>query len=170
MTGLEIKITGSADLHALVLRLQAAERTDLRQQLHRGLHQAADDVADAITAHSDLYMPRGYEQIFKSSLYYKTEVRTAHETRITLIVAARSARGGDRAVRQAEAGEIRKPVFGRWRERRGVNRGRHKIKNKWAPQRIRARFATEPAENAAPQMWQRIDAAAARVVDKIEGA
>jgi hypothetical protein len=167
--GLDLKVTGADDLHALYRRFNEASRTDLVRQLNRGLRESADDVADAITEHSDTYMPQGYEVIFRSSLHYKTQVRTAYETRISLIVKAVGAKGNDRQVEQLERGELRAPNWGRHRARRGINRGRHKLRNPWHVQRIRAHFATEPAEDAIPQVWKRIDAAAARVAKKIEG-
>lgn len=170
MAGLELKVTGTDDLHALHRRLSDASRTDLVRQLNRGLRESADDVAEAITEHSDTYMPQGYEVIFRSSLRFKTQVRTAYETRISLIVKAIGAKGHDRQVDKLEDGGLRAPNWGRHRARRGINRGRHKLRNPWHTQRIRAHFATEPAEDATPKVWQRIDAAAARVTKKIEGA
>jgi hypothetical protein len=168
--GLEIKVSGAGDFHALAKALHQAARKDLAQELDRSLRKSTGDMADAITAKSDDYMPQGYERVFKASLYYKTEVRNTYDHRITLVVKARGGKGHDRQVRQLEAGEFRAPNWGRWRKRRGINRGRHKLRNQWHAQRVRAHFATEPAEGARPAVIANIDAAMARVVEKIEKA
>lgn len=168
--GLEIKISGAGDFHRLAAALHQAARKDLAQELDRGLRKSTGDMADAITAKSDDYIPKDFERVFKAALYYKTEVRNTFEHRITLIVKARGAMGHDRQVAQLERGEFRAPNWGRWRARRGINRGRHKLRNAWHSQRVRAHFATEPAEGARPAVIANIDAAMARVVDKIEKA
>jgi len=168
MAGLSVQVTGAADFHRLANALHQAARKDLSRELDKGIRKAADDVADAIRAQSDTYMPKGYEAVFKASLNFKAEVRSAYEHRISLVVRARGKQGHDRQVRELEAGEFRAPNWGRWRARRGVNRGRHKIRNKWHDQRIRAHFATEPAQAAKPQFIKRVDAAMAAVAKKIE--
>lgn len=168
--GLSISVSGAGDFHKLAVALHQAARKDLAQELDRGLRKSTRDVSDAITAKSDDYMPQGYEQVFKASLYYKTEIKNMFDHRITLVVKARGAMGHDRQVQQLERGEFRAPNWGRWRKRRGINRGRHKLRNQWHTQRVRAHFATEPAEGARPAVIANIDAAMARVVDKIEKA
>lgn len=167
---LEIEISGAGDFYRLAAALHHAARKDLAAQLDRSLRKSTGDMSDAITAKSDDYMPQGYEEVFKRSLYYKTEVRNTVEHRITLVVKARGVKGHDRQVRELERGEFRATNWGRWRKRRGINRGRHKIRNKWHTQRVRVHFATEPAEGARPVVIANIDAAMARVVDKIEKA
>jgi hypothetical protein len=168
--GLSISVTGAGDFHKLAAALHQAARKDLALELDRGLRKSTNDMADAITAKSDDYMPEGYERVFKASLHYKTEVRNTYDHRITLVVKARGAKGHDRQVEQLERGEFRAPNWGRWRKRRGINRGRHKLRNQWHTQRVRARFATEPAEGARPAVIANIDAAMARVINKIEKA
>lgn len=167
---LRVAVTGAVDFHRLAAALHQAARKDLATELDRGLRKSSGDMADAITAKSDDYMPQGYERVFKASLHFKTEVRNTYDHRITLVVSAAGAMGHDRQVRQLEAGEFRAPNWGRWRKRRGINRGRHKLRNKWHTQRVRAHFATEPAEGARPAVIANIDAAMARVVNKIEKA
>lgn len=164
---MRIEVGGADALRDLARKLHSADR-QLTQELHRGLRAAARDVGDAIEARSDDYMPAGYEKIFKASLHFKTEVRLAYDQRITVVVSAKGAQGHDRQVRQLEAGEFRAPNWGRWRKRRGINRGRHKLRNKWHTQRVRPHFATEPAQAAAPKVRDRIDAAVGRVIAKIE--
>ncbi len=170
MAGLGISIGGAGDFHRLAAALHQAARKDLAQELDRGLRKSTVDVSNAITAKSDDYMPAGYEQVFKAALYYKTEVKNSHEHCITLIVKARGAKGHDRQVDDLEDGRLRAPNWGRHRKRRGINRGRHQLRNKWHTQRVRAHFATEPAEGARPAVIANIDAAMRRVVDKIERA
>jgi len=168
--GLKVTVMGAGDFHRLARALREAGSKDLGRELDKGIRRAADDVAQEIRKKSDMYMPKGYETVFKASLRFKAEVRSAFEHRITLVVSARGAKGHDRQVEELEAGLYRVPNWGRWRARRGVNRGRHKIRNKWHTQRVRAHFATEPAEGAKPQFIKRVDAAVAAVVEKIERA
>lgn len=168
--GLQVTVSGAGDFHRLARALHQAARKDLAQELDRGLRKSTGDMAAAITAKSDDYMPQGYERVFKAALYYKTEVRNTFDHRITLVVKARGEKGHDRQVEDLERGKLRAPNWGRHRARRGINRGRHKLRNQWHTQRVRAHFATEPAEGARPAVIANIDAAMARVVDKIEKA
>jgi hypothetical protein len=169
MPGLGLTVGGAGDFAKLGAALHRAARTDLAQELDRGMRRAARTVERVIRRDVDDYMPRGYEEVFKASLHFKTEVKQV-AGRLTVVVYAVGAKGGRRQVEQLERGEFRAPNWGRWRTRRGVNRGRHKIRQKWHTQRVRPHFATEPAEGATPQVREKIDAAIKRVVDKIERA
>lgn len=165
---MEVTVTGADALHDVARRLRKAG-PHLKKELDRGLRRAATGTAaDAIRDKSDDYMPAGYEQVFKAALHFTAEVKTAFETRVSLIVKARGRQGHDRQVSELEAGLYRVPNWGRWRERRGVNRGKHKIRNKWHEQRVRAHFATEPARGAQAAVTKDIDAVVGRVVEKIE--
>lgn len=170
MAGFDIKLTGGDKLHAVSLALRRAGDGDLAKELDRGLRASAGEVEREIAKHTDDYMPKGYEIEFRASIRFKREVRKVYEHRVTVITYAVGAMGHRRKVEELERGDLRAPNWGRWRERRGVNRGKHKLRNKWHDQRIRAHFVTEPATAAAPRVQKHLDAHMAHVADKIERA
>lgn len=170
MAGLGITVGGADDFARLARALHEAgsKGKGLSRALDRGLRKAADEVPRVIRRDSDGYMPAGYEAVFKASLQFKVEVRQVFEHRVTVVVYALGAKGHRRQVEQLERGELRAPDWGRWRVRRGINRGRHKLKNKWHTQRIRPGFATIPAKGAEQDIRKVIDAHVQRVAEKIE--
>lgn len=168
MSGFDLKITGGDKLRDVARALHDAGDENLKRELDRGLRAGAGEVERAIAKHTDDYMPRGYEAVFRASVRFKREVKQVYEHRVTVITYALGARGHRRKVEEMEAGDLRAPNWGRWRERRGVNRGRHKLRNKWHDQRIRPHFVTEPATAAAPAVQRQLDEHMQHVVDKID--
>ena len=171
MAGLDITVTGGDKLRAVALELrrQGTAGRALGRELDRGLREAARDVETEVRRHTDDYMPRGYEQVFRRALEFRTVVRKTYEHRVTLTATGRG-RSRERDLRRMDEGELRHPVYGRWRARRGVNRGKHKLANPWVAQRIRVGWFTEPAQRAAPAAAKRMEQALNRVADKIEKA
>lgn len=170
MAGLGVSIGGADDFARLARALhEAGDRgKGLSKELDRGLRKAADEVPRVIRRDSDDYMPAGYEGIFKASLQFKVEVRMVFEHRITVVVYALGAKGHRRQVEDLERGKLRAPNWGRWRVRRGINRGRHRLRNKWHTQKVRPGFATIPAKGAEQDIRKVIDAHVRRVAEKIE--
>lgn len=163
---LEISVTGVEQLNALSRRLREAGREDLDRQLDKAARKAGQRVIDAVERDSDLYMPRGYEKIFRASMNFRTTVRKAHGSRITIALVAKG-KISARQVRNLEQGHLRHPVFGRWRRRRGKNRGKHAYRNPWVGQRIRPHFFSEPANDTAPKVREDFLGAMRAVADKI---
>ncbi len=167
--GVSFEVKGGDGLRAVARACREVSREDLTRELVRGLRSGAKDVEAEVRAHTDDYMPRGYEEIFRAHLEFRTEVRKSYDYRVTVIGSAKG-RSRARHVRQMEAGELRKPVYGRWRRRRGKNRGKHAYRNPWRPQRIRPHWMTEPAERAAPTVRRTLDRHMQKIADKIEKA
>lgn len=172
MAGLGISVGGAADFARVARALHEAgdKGKGLSKELDRGVRKAADEVPRAIRRDVDDYMPKGYEDVFKASLQFKVEVKQVFEHRVTVVVFALGAKGNRRQVEQLEKGEFRAPNWGRWRARRGINRSRHKFRNKWHAQRVKPGFATIPAKGAERDIRKVIDAHVRRVAEKIERA
>lgn len=162
----EISVAGVEQLSALSRRLHDAGRKDLDRQLDKAARRAGDQVVEAVERDVDLYMPRGYERVFKASMQFRTTVRKAHGSRVTISLVARG-KISARQIRNLERGELRHPVYGRWRTRRGKSRGKHAYRNPWVEQRIRPHFFTEPANHAAPKVRGEFLEAMRAVADKI---
>lgn len=163
MTGLDLRVVGAEKLKVLGAQLKAAGNGGLGRELDRGLRAAAGDIQTEIAAHTDEYMPKGYEAVFSASLEFKTEIRKAFGHRVTLVATAKGAKGHPRQVANLERGEIKHPVYGRYRKRRVG----HARRNQWVPQRIRAHWFTEPGQRATPAAVERMNAALDRVAAKI---
>ena len=161
------EVTGYPELSALGKRLKDAGSKDLPRELRKGLKDSAKHVEAAVRRDVDDYLPAGYEDVFKAAMHFTTEVRLGRGYRVTVNLRAKGAKGNDRQVTKLEAGELRHPVYGRWRARRGRNRGRHATRNPWAVQRIRAHFFTEPAKRVAPAVRGELQQAMHRVAEKI---
>ncbi len=167
MAGLDIRITGGDKLRAVAdaLHAQGVRRGGLGRELDRGLREAAKDVETEVRRHTDDYMPRGYERVFRASLEFRTRIRTAYEHRVTVTATGRG-RSRERDLERMNDGVLRHPVYGRSRRLRGGKR----VPNPWVEQRIRSRWFDEPAQRAAPAAAKRMSEALERVADKIERA
>lgn len=157
---LTISVGGVSELDKLAARLQQAGRRDLSRELGRAIRQAAGHVEDEVRDAVPAYMPRGYEDVFRASLRFTTEIRLkgSADHRITIKARAKGAKGHDRQIPALERGSLRHPVFARGRRSTWI----------WAAQRIRPRFFTEPALRTRRTVRRDIEAAMHRVAVKIE--
>lgn len=169
MPGLDIRVTGGTQLRSLALELHRQAATGLLREVDRSMRAAARDVEDEVRAHTDEYMPRGYEEPFRTSLRFRTEVRKTSEFRVTLSATGRG-RSRLRDLRRLDEGGLRHPVFGRWRGGRARSGTWHRSRSPWVEQRIREGWFTEPATRSAPAVRIRITQALDRVAAKIEKA
>ncbi|GIH07427.1 hypothetical protein Rhe02_54940 [Rhizocola hellebori] len=147
-----ITVSGSKDFERFGAAMAKAARVDFDRELHRGLMQAGEDIADAVRRQTDHYMPSGYEQLLAARLLTKVE-KAAKFKGVTVIVYAKG-RSGRRDVERLNDGQLRHPVFGRERvlkaqgryakKRANLVNGRYK--NPWSVTKIRRGFFTVPVK------------------------
>lgn len=167
---------GRADLLALKERFERAGREKLRHELNKAGEAGGEHVAKAVRHTTDLYMPRGYEAIWRRALITKVVSRVSVSRRVTVSGRAFGSRGHDRQAEELEAGVFRRPVWGRYRPltaggkyvKRPRNLVAGRYRNPWVSQRVRPHWFTEPGVQAAPAFVREIDAAAERVAGFIE--
>jgi len=146
----EVGLFGAAGFRHAAAGFHAAARA-----VPGDLLDVSDRVADraerSVRSRSDEYAPRGYEQTVRRTLVTRRSRRvTAGVARVTIRFSARGDRGNDRQVRDLEAGQLRHPVYGRFRRLRSGRR----MANPWVVQRVRPRFVSEPATAAAERAWR----------------
>jgi hypothetical protein len=163
---LAVKVAGSASFTGFAVACYWAAKQGVAKEFKRGLTEAGDLIAETVQASTDTYMPKGYEKTFKTRLRTKVRVRTTTNMGVT-VVAYGLGRHGRRDVERLEQGLLRHPVFGRWRDRRGRFRNRHKIRNPWVVQHIRKGWFSEPADEASNKAFEKLDQAVGRVLDGI---
>lgn len=165
---MQVDVLGGHQLAEMSRRLKQAGRKDLDRELDKALRGGAKAVQDAVARDSPLYMPDGYELVFRASLEFKTQLRKVNGNRVTIILTA-TGRTRPREIRRLESGVIRHPVFGRTRKvrRHWVYRA-NSIANPWVDQAIRPHFFTEPAKRSAPAVREELKQAMHRVAQKIE--
>ena len=126
------------------------------QEVDKALLKAGNEVEKAIRKDTDVYMPKGYEQVFKRSLIITVKLHKGGATRsVSLTGRAFGRRGNDRQVEQLEKGRLKHPFWGRW-----VNKP-----SAW--QKIKPGWMSEPARKATPRVVLELDKAAKRIGDKI---
>lgn len=162
---LKLDISGINDLFDLAEALRDAGEKKLSAKLDRSVRKAAGVIEDEVRAHTDDYMPKGYERTFAQALEVKIESRLVTGRRITIVFSAKGKRK-QRDIGDMEMGQLKHPVFGR--TRRLKNGG--VMRNPWVAQRIRPGWASEPAERAAPKAVAVIDKSVGEVVDAINKA
>lgn len=165
----EFRLEGGAGFARLSSALKAAGNGGLSRELDKGLRAAAKDVEAEVRDHTDEYMPAGYERVFAVSLSFRTEIRRGPNHRVTIVPSGKG-RSRQRDLVRLDRGELRHPVFGRWRTRRGRFADRHRVRSPWVEQRIRTHWFTEPAARAQPDAVRRMQAAMQAVTDKIAKA
>lgn len=152
---------------ALSRALTDAGETGLKRELYQALSDAAEPLVKEIgsTVNLEAHMPDPYVPALLENLLVTTRKRSG--TGATLIAQAPTPRGNrGRAVVRLNRGVIGHPVFGR-RSRTNPR--------KWASWEyqeggIRAGFFDDPVDRAGPEVRRQIEAALARVRDKIYAA
>lgn len=161
-----VSVTGQTSFARFAVACYQASRQGVDKEFKRGLTDAGQDIEKAVRATTDNFMPKGYEAVFRGRLRTKVSVRLINQAGVT-VAAYGLGRSGRRDVERLEKGLLRHPVFGRWRERRGRFRNRHKIRNPWVEQRIKPGWFSAPVNAAAPKAFDKVDRAVGRVLDGI---
>lgn len=155
---LTVAVGGANQLDALAKRLKDAGRKDLSRQLDKAVRKAPRHVEEAVRNDVPIYMPKGYEAVFRASLTFTTAVSKSGGHRVTIRVRALGAKGHDRQVQALERGSLRHPVYARGRRSTWT----------WVAQRVKPRFFTEPALSARHAVRSDIEQAMHDVAVKIE--
>lgn len=163
---MSVKVSGQGSFAQFAVACYWAAKTGVDKEFKQGLTEAGKDIEDTVRKTTDDFMPKGYEQVFKARLRTRVSVRMVNDAGVT-VSAYGLGRSGRRDVERLEQGILRHPVFGRWRERRGRFRNRHKLRNPWVAQKIKPGWFSVPVNTAAPAAFAKVDAAVGRVLDGI---
>lgn len=137
------------DLDKLARNFKTTARVHADRELDKAMLDAGDAVGHGIRDAKDIFMPRGYEQVFSKSLVIESKLRKLGGIRkVTLTGRAFGRKGNPRQVEELEKGRIKHPVYGR------------KV---WVWQKIRPGWFTVPAKFATPAAVRKLDKAAERI-------
>lgn len=159
---MDIHVIGDAGFHRFAVACEKASGPDFDKRMNHGLRLAGDDIGQAIVTASDIYMPSGYEALFRSRVRAKTEVEQGAAHKATVIVFA-PGKTGRRDVQRLERGILRHPVYGRYRRLKNGTL----YANPWTVTSIRRGFFSEPFRFAAPRAFKRINDALGGVLEEI---
>lgn len=157
-----VTVSGDASFKRFAVACDKASGPGFERHMDRGLREAGEDLGHAVRATTDIFMPSGYEDLFRSRLMSKVEILHGARRGMRLTMYARG-KVTRREVERLEQGMLRHPVFGRTRRlKSGLL-----MKNPWSAQKIRSGFFSTPIKYATPQAIKRLDAALGRVLDQI---
>src|SRR5688572_20685656 len=86
---LAAEISGHKDLFKLADALRDAKNRQLGAELDRGVRKAAKVLEREVRAHTDDYMPKGFEATFAGALTAKIEIRLANGRRASVMFSAK---------------------------------------------------------------------------------
>ncbi|HZM83769.1 MAG TPA: hypothetical protein VFC19_49250 [Candidatus Limnocylindrales bacterium] len=138
------------ELDKLAHNFRQTARVHAAKELDKALLDAGNVVEREIRHSTDVYMPRGYEQVFKRALVITVKPLKATR-RVTLSGRAFGRRGHDRQVEEMERGRLKHPFWGRWMH----------VAQAW--QRIRPGWMSEPAKRATPAAVAQLHQAAEKI-------
>lgn len=142
---MKLTVSGDAEFRAFQLSCHKAA-DNLERRMDRGLMRAGEDVGRAVHVGTDIYMPSGFEDLFRNRLQTKVEPERARRG-VVVVAWARGRTGKSRDVVRMNKGILKHPVFGRERTlKSGL-----KQRNPWATTAIRPRFFDDPFTFAAPK-------------------
>ncbi len=154
----------AAEFADLAKNLTLVGSGELKQELYKGINEAARPVADEIRSLANLeeHMPNRYAAVLARDLRVTAHKRaTGNDAGVTIMARAPTLGRGGRKIRQREAGVITHPVFGQGPRRSW----------RWSVQEagMEPGFFTGPCERSAPQVRKAIIAAVRRVEEKALG-
>lgn len=173
---MRITISGEKSFDRFARACHAAAHRDWDVQIDRGLKEAGEDIGKAVHQSAPAYMPSGYELLFSSRLRTEVEVHRRPNHGVTVIAYAKG-RTGRRDVEQKERGQLRHPIYGRYRVLKAGGRYAKKPENirgpvyvnPWSVTSIPPGFFSKPVKaTAEPAVHRRLDAAFQRTFDRIE--
>ncbi len=145
--GVDIRIGGVTDLLKLSAHIKATGDKGLGRQMGRAVTKAMDPVKTSITASATDTMPSGYKETLTRSLKHRVSTRATARTASVRMTTSAKGEDENRDLVALEAGNLRHPVYGRYRRLKG---GRWK-KNPWAVTRIEPGFHKRGTEAAADE-------------------
>lgn len=152
-------VTGTADFAALSARLKEAGATGLRRELYRAIDKGARELTDQIksTQHLDPYMPDNYARTLASDLSVRVYKRSGRDPHLTVRAEGRTKKR--KLVQLDERGILVHPVFGRGDRRDWTWRAQFRS--------VRQGFFSDPVQQAAPQIREKILAAMRETARKL---
>lgn len=150
------EVRGQYQLRLLAARLREAgnEGQGLRRELYKAINEAAKPLAEEVRSvgHLDAYLPNRYAAVLSADMIVGTQKRFGKNPSVA--IRARG-RGHRRKLRQLDAGVLHHPLYGN--------------RKHWYVQRVRSGFFSDAAENAAPDIRDRVLDAMAKTARKITG-
>lgn len=149
MAGLDLRLSGGAQLLELRKDLKRIGDRGLGQRMDAGLRKAAKPITPAVQAEAASTMPKagGYAALLAAAIRGRLQSRSSrYAARITLRVYA-DGKGEKRDLPRINAGMLRHPVYGRYRRVRG-----RKVERPWVSQRVRPGVVDRPFDEAAPEV------------------
>lgn len=154
--GLDVRMTGGAELYSVRQRLNKLGATGLGKRMDAGLKAAVKPLAPEITAEVPRTMPSGYAPVLSRSLAFRLASRTARQsTELRYRVFA----DGQRERRDVPAlnrGRLRHPVYGRRRQ-------------PWVVQSVRPGFVDRPFSRLEPKIRKEMLAVLDSVSAELKG-
>lgn len=144
-----VRINGSLELRRVADGIRVKGDKGLGKEMAAGLRKVAKPVQSAIRESAKATMPKkgGYSAAFSKSLRFRTELRNAKRDAFFRVTTFADGTAQRRDIDALEAGNLRHPVFGRYRRRKGVGR----VPNPWAVTKIQAGFHARGIKDAADQ-------------------
>lgn len=148
---MEFEVRGDvAGLRAIAKQLKAVDDKTLTREFRKGIQRAARPLQTKVKAGVPQYLPSGYAQTLQKALALRTGVLQSG-VRIT---ATGKGKRRPREVARMDAGVLRHPVFGRYRD-------------PWVNQRVKPGFFRDPLRAGAPDVRKAIADVLDRVAAKI---
>lgn len=149
MSGIEARISGSAELNALAAQIRATGEKGLGQKMSNALKRASVPVQRSIrTEYTGLPTRGGYSGAFSKSLRFRTTLRAEVRKASFRILTFADGTHQRRDILALEKGSLRHPVFGR--SRSGSRKG-ERLSNPWAVTRVKGDFHKRGTDNAATE-------------------
>lgn len=149
--------------HVAGLLKQTADK-GLKRELIRGLNRAVKPLREEISAGTGTYLPARYAAIISRSVRVRASARggAGAGASVRLVIGAKGKRE-KRDLFRVDKGELRHPIFGRSRTRRG-----RRVPSPWARQRVAAGVVTNPTQRLASRVTREVGEAIDRVRIEIE--
>lgn len=150
--GLEVTVTGQAELRRVAGQIRAAGDKGLGREMGEALRRAARPVQASIrTEYAGLPRRGGYAAAFSRSLRFRTSLRARRRDAAFRLTTYADGTKDKRDIRRLEAGELRHPVYGRSRRiRRGRRAGTARL-NPWAVTRVKGGYHERGTDGAADE-------------------
>jgi hypothetical protein len=170
MSGLDVRIEGSAGLKRLAAQIRATGDKGLGRQMADGLKRASQPVETSIrTEFAKLPSKGGYSGVFSKSLRFRTTLRSETRSASFRLLTFADGTHERRDIKAIEGGRLRHPVFGRsGRIKKGVRAGTI-FPKPWAVTTVKGGYHQRGTNNAADEaereMSKVLDEFASRLIE-----
>ena len=167
--GMQVRVSGGAQLHTLRRTLRDLGDRGLGTQMSRGLRKAGAKLPPEVRAEVPKAMPSGYAPVLSKSLRFRTQVQEGRHTARVLFRVYGDGRKERRDVPRLNDGVLRHPVYGRSRPLK--NHARYKatsLMNPWVAQKVRPGFVDRPVDRLTPEVAREMQQVVDWVADQIK--